>query len=67
MTHIEKILRDDMDWLESRIQTLEATNGVNERRLAACYEKLLEQRRRQLASSVNEDDICPGCWEEYFR
>ena len=67
MTHIEKILRDDIGWLESRVQQLEATNGVNERRLAGCYEKLLEQRRRQLASSVSEDDICPGCWEEYFR
>lgn len=65
-THIEEILRDDIDWLQSRIRQLQASNDVNERKRASCYERLLAQRQRQLASGSSEDDICPGCWQEYL-
>lgn len=61
--HTEKILRDDIGWLESRIAQLEAADGASERRLAGCYQKLLRQRQRQLATL---DDTCPGCWQDYF-
>lgn len=61
--HTEKILRDDLVWLESRIAELEAGDSVSERRLAQCYHKLLDQRRRQLAAL---DGSCPGCWQDYF-
>ena len=61
--HTEKILRDDIRWLESRIAELEAAGSSSERRLAKCYQKLLGQRRRQLATL---DSACPGCWQDYF-
>lgn len=61
--HTEQILRDDIGWLEGRIAELEAADSATERRLAACYRKLLEQRRYQLASM---DGSCPGCWQDYF-
>lgn len=62
--HTEKILRDDIRWLESRIAALDAADAACERRLARCYETLLDQRRRQLATL---DGGCPGCWQDYFR
>ena len=61
--HTEKILRDDIRWLESRIAELEAADAACERRLARCYRTLLDQRRRQLATL---DGSCPGCWQDYF-
>jgi hypothetical protein len=61
--HTEKILRDDIGWLERRIAELEAADSATERRLARCYEKLLCQRRRQLACM---DGDSPGCWQDYF-
>jgi hypothetical protein len=61
--HTDKILGDDISWLESRIDQLAAAGSASERRLAVCYQKLLRQRRRQLASL---DGTCPGCWQDYF-
>ena len=61
--HTEKILRDDIRWLESRIAELETAGSNSERRLAQCYQKLLGQRQRQLATL---DGSCPGCWQDYF-
>ena len=62
-SHTDKILRGDIHWLQDRIQRLEAVAGAGERKLAICYQKLLRQRQRQLASM---DGICPGCWQDYF-
>ena len=61
--HTEKILHDDIRWLESRIAELEAAGSASERKLARCYQKLLGQRQRQLATL---DGGCPGCWQDYF-
>lgn len=60
--HTERILRDDIGWLEKRIAELEAAGNGTEHRLALCYEKLLIQRRRQLAAA----DAFPGCWRDYL-
>ena len=64
--HMQQILRDDIRWLEGRIQQLAATNGASERKLATCYQKLLRQRQHQLKSRDHRDGICPGCWQDYF-
>jgi len=64
--HTQQILRDDIRWLKGRIQQLAATNGASDARLASCYQKLLRQRQRQLASRGGLDGACPGCWQDYF-
>ena len=64
--HREKMLRDDIFWLESQISQLQAASDNRDRRLADCYRKLLVQRHMQLESRVGADDNCPGCWQEYF-
>ena len=64
--HREKMLRDDIFWLESRIEQLEANSNSSERRLARCYQKLLAQRQLQLDSRVGPGGACAGCWSEYF-
>lgn len=64
--HTDKILRDDISWLESRIQQLEAASSASERKLATCYQKLLRQRQRLLASRGSQDGVWPGCWQDYF-
>jgi len=61
--HTDKILRDDIHWLEGRIHQLQAAAGASERKLAICYQKLLRQRKRQLASM---DGSCPDCWQDFF-
>ncbi len=62
--HTDSILRDDIRWLESRIQQLEATSRASGYR--QLLSKLLRQRQHQLASRANQDGICPGCWQDYF-
>jgi len=64
--HREKMLRDDIFWLETRIQQLQTARGDRERRLADCYRKLLQQRQVQLDSRVDPGGPCAGCWQEYF-
>jgi len=61
--HTEKILCDDIRWLESRIHQLQAATSAGERKLAISYQKLLRQRRRQLATM---NGSCAGCWQDYF-
>ena len=62
-THTQQILRDDIRWLEGRIQQLAAAGDT---RLGSCYQKLLHQRQHRLASRSGRDGICPGCWQDYF-
>ena len=64
--HREKMLRDDIVWLESRIQQLQGATANRDRRLADCYRKLLHQRHRQLESRVGAGGARAGCWQEYF-
>ena len=61
--HTQQILRDDIRWLEERIQGLA---GAGDARLADCYQKLLRQGQQRLASRGGRDGICPGCWQDYF-
>ncbi len=61
--HTQQILRDDIRWLEGRIQQLA---GASDAKLASCYRKLLRQRLHQLASRGGRDGACPGCWQDYF-
>ncbi len=61
--HTQQILRDDIRWLEERIQRLA---GAGNTRLAGCYQKLLRQGQQRLASRGDRDGICPGCWQDYF-
>ena len=63
-THTEKILRDDISWLGRRIQRLEAAGSARERKLSNCYQNLLRQRQRQLASRGSQDGVCLGCWQD---
>ena len=63
-THAEEILRNDISWLESRIQRLEAAGSARERKLSNCYQNLLRQRQRQLASRGSQDGVCLGCWQD---
>jgi hypothetical protein len=65
-TYTVKILRDDIRWLENCIRQLQASDGARERRLAACYQKLLRQRQHQLATSARLDGACCSCWNEYL-
>jgi len=62
--HTEKILRNDISWLEGRIQRLEAAGSARERKLSNCYQNLLRQRQRQLASRGSRDGVCLGCWQD---
>ncbi len=64
--HTQQILRDDIRWLEGRIEDLAAANGASDAKLADCYQKLLRQRRHQLASRDSRNGACPGCWQDYF-
>jgi hypothetical protein len=64
--HREKMLRDDIFWLETRIQQLQTARGDRDRRLADCYRKLLRQRQVQLDSRVGAGGNCGDCWQEYF-
>ena len=64
--HREKMLRDDILWLETRIRELQAASEAGERRRAECYCRLLQQRRIQLESGTGADGLCAGCWPEYF-
>lgn len=64
--HRDKMLRDDIFWLETRIQQLQTTRGTRDRRLADCYRKLLQQRELQLASRPGAGPGRDGCWQEYF-
>jgi len=64
--HTQQILCDDIRWLKGRIQQLAASNGASDAKLASCYQKLLRQRQRQLASRGGPDGACPGCWQDYF-
>ena len=64
--HREKMLRDDIFWLETRIQQLQAAPGARDRRLADCYRKLLQQRQVQLDSGIGTGGDCGDCWQEYF-
>jgi hypothetical protein len=64
--HTLHILRDDIRWLESRVQQLQDSNGERERKLAGCYEKLLGQRRQQLAGGNAGGGVCHGCWDDYI-
>jgi len=64
--NMEQILRDDIRWLEDRVQQLGATDGASERRLADCYQKLLRQRRHQLACRGGPNGVSPGCWQDYL-
>ncbi len=64
--HTQQILRDDIRWLEGRIQQLAAANGTRDAKLARCYQKLLRQRQHQLASRGGRNGVCPGCWQDYF-
>lgn len=64
--HREKMLRDDIRWLETRIHALQAASEPDERRRADCYRRLLQQRRIQLESGRGAGGICAGCWPEYF-
>lgn len=64
--HREKMLRDDIFWLETRIEQLEANSNSSERRLARCYQKLLQERQLQLDARVGTGGPCAGCWPEYF-
>lgn len=64
--HTEQILRDDIRWLQGRIQQLRATDGASERRLADCYRKLLRQRQHQLASGGGPGGVSTGCWQDYL-
>lgn len=59
--HRERMLRDDIFWLETRIQQLQSAGDNRDRRLAECYRNLLRQRHTQLESRP-----CPGAWQEYF-
>jgi hypothetical protein len=61
--HTQQILRDDIRWLEGRIQHLTVAGDA---KLAACYQKLLRQRQQRLASRGDRDGVCPGCWQDYF-
>lgn len=64
--HREKMLRDDIFWLETRIRQLQTTRVNRDRRLADCYRKLLQQRQIQLQSRSSRNGQCAGCWQEYF-
>ena len=64
--HREKMLRDDIFWLETRIEQLHAARSSRDRRLADCYRRLLQQRQAQLDSRVGGGAPCTGCWQEYF-
>ncbi len=64
--HRQQILRDDIRWLEGRIQQLAPASNSNDAKLASCYQTLLHQRQRQLASRGSRDGVCPGCWQDYF-
>lgn len=64
--HREKMLRDDIFWLETRIQQLQAASGKRDRRLADCYRRLLQQREMQLDSRLGGGAASAGCWQEYF-
>lgn len=64
--HREKMLRDDIFWLETRIQQLQTARGDRDRRLADCYRKLLRQRQVQLDSRVGAGGNGGDCWQEYF-
>lgn len=64
--HREKMLRDDIFWLETRIQQLQTARSNRDRRLANCYRRLLQQRQVQLDSRVGGGAPCAGCWQEYF-
>ena len=57
-----EIRRDDIRWLESRIGQLQRCNGARELKLAACYRKLLRQRRRALAQGDGRDES----WRDYL-
>ncbi len=65
-THTERILRNDISWLESRIHRLEAAGTVGEHKLSNCYQKLLRQRQQQLASKASQDGVCLSCWQDYI-
>ena len=64
--HREKMLRDDILWLETRINELQASSEACDRRRADCYRTLLQQRRNQLEAENGADGACAGCWQEYF-
>ena len=64
--HTQQILRDDIRWLEGRIQQLAAASDSTDAKLASCYQKLLRQRQHQLASRSGPDGACCGCWQDYF-
>ena len=65
-THTERILRNDISWLERRIERLAATDSTRERKLSDCYQNLLRQRQQQLASKASQDGVCLGCWQDYI-
>ena len=64
--YTDKILRDDIGWLEIQVQQLGTASRAGERKLAGCYQKLLQQRQYQLTSRDSQGGICPGCWQDYF-
>ena len=64
--YTDKILRDDINWLEIQVQQLGTASSAGERKLADRYQKLLRQRTHQLASRDKQTGICPGCWQDYL-
>lgn len=64
--HREKMLRDDIFWLETRIEQLQAGTDNHDRRLAECYRRLLQQRQTQLATGRGAAGARADCWQEYF-
>jgi hypothetical protein len=67
LEHRVEILRDDIRWLESRIQQLQHSNGARAYTLTDCYRKLLHQRQQQLVSRQGPRASCPGCWHDYLH
>ena len=57
-----EIRRDDIRWLQSRIRQLQSCDGAKELKLAACYRKLLRQRRRALTVGGGRDES----WRDYL-